>query len=258
MPLTPPKHHPQLAEEGGFTLVELAICMVIFALLSGGLMMTLSARQIAMATTETRHRLNDARDALLGFAATYGRLPCPAAPGTTGTESPPGGGTCSNPLDGLLPAITLGLSPTNSQGYAVDDWGNPLRYSITTYRDTGFCPGHMFATTNCVKSAWTTHLPAPDLHICTTAVGLTGSSAGASCAAGATLAHDVVAVIFSRGINGGAAPRSSDESANGDGDRLYVSHPQTSGNAAKEFDDIVIWLSPSILYYRLIAAGRLP
>lgn len=245
----------------GFSLVELAIVLVIVALLSSGLMITVSAQMDAVANSETQRRLNDARDALLGYAAANGRLPCPAASGTgvTGIESPVGGGNCSNPWDGFLPAITLGLTPTNENGYALDGWGNPIRYAITTYTNATNCPGgQCFSTTNGLKNLWNGGIaPAPDLRICNTATGASGAGVTAACAAGADLATNAVAVIFSQGKNGASAPTSSDEQANGNADRLFVSHTPTP-TGANEFDDLVIWLSPNILYNRLIAAGRLP
>lgn len=248
------------AKQDGFTLVELAIVLVIVALLSGGLMMSLMAQQESIATSETQRRLNEARDALLGFAAANGRLPCPAAPGATGVELPAGGGTCNNPWDGFLPAITLGLNPTNENGYALDGWGNPIRYAVTKDTATGLCATACVTTTNGIQTAWNGSVGnlkfSPDLRLCNTATGMTGAGAGAACAAGADLAN-AVAVIFSRGRNGATAPVSTDEQANGDADCLFVSHTPTSAGA-NEFDDLVIWLSPNILYNRLIAAGRLP
>ncbi|MCF8184500.1 MAG: hypothetical protein K9J43_05940, partial [Polynucleobacter sp.] len=47
-------------------------------------------------------------DALLGYAAINGRLPCPATAASNGAESPIGGGVCTNPYNGFLPAATLG------------------------------------------------------------------------------------------------------------------------------------------------------
>lgn len=242
-----PDHHQR-----GFTLVELAIVLVIVALLSGGLMMSLMAQQESIASSETQRRLNEARDALLGFAAANGRLPCPAAPGTTGVELPAGGGTCNNPWDGFLPAITLGLSPTNENGYALDGWGNPIRYAVTTESS------NQVTTANQIKAAWNAGTSlAADLYVCSTATGASGSGGAAKCATGTDLSTKAVAVIFSRGRNGAAAPLSTDEQANGDADRLFVFHTPTPAGA-NEFDDLVIWLSPNILYNRLIAAGRLP
>jgi prepilin-type N-terminal cleavage/methylation domain-containing protein len=252
---------PTKAKQDGFTLVEMTIVLVIVALLSGGLMMSLMAQQDSVAASETQRRLNEARDALLGYAAANGRLPCPAAPGTTGVELPAGGGDCNNPWDGFLPAITLGLNPTNENGYALDGWGNPIRYATTTHTAGALCPTACATTTNGVKTAWNgsaaSLLFTPDLQLCNTVTGMTGAGATATCAAGADLASNAVAVIFSRGRNGASAPVSNDEQANGDADRLFVFHTPTL-NGANEFDDLVIWLSPNILYNRMIAAGRLP
>jgi len=236
----------------GFTLIELAIVLIIVALLSGGLMMAVSTQMDTIAASETQRRLNDARDALLGYVAANGRLPCPAIGGATGVESPLGGGNCNDNWDGFLPAVTLGLSPSNETGYAVDGWGNPVRYAITK------AVSSQVSTANQIKAAWNAGTAlAADLRICSSALGMTGSGASASCAAGSELANNAVAVIYSRGKNGAAAPVSADEQANGDTDRLFVSHTPTSAGA-NEFDDLVIWLSPNILYNRLIAAGRLP
>jgi len=241
-----------LARDNGFTLVELAIVLVIVTLLSGGLMMSLSAQQEAVASAETQRRLYDARDALLGFAAANGRLPCPAAPNATGSEAPTIGGNCTNNWDGFLPAITLGLSPTDANGYAIDGWGNPIRYAVTSDKS------NQVTTSNQIKAAWNAGTGlAADLYVCNTATGISWNGTIASCAAGMTLASNAVAVIYSRGKNGASAPTSQDEKANGNADPLFVSHTPTPAGA-NEFDDMVIWLSPNILYNRMIVAGRLP
>lgn len=242
----------------GFTLVELAVVLIIVTLLSTGLMLSLSAQREAASNTETQRLLNDARDALLGFAAANGRLPCPAAPNTTGEEAPLGGGTCLNNWDGFLPAITLGITPTNENGYAIDAWGNPIRYAITNFSNTTFCPTQCFTTTNGIKTAWNGGIViSPDLRICNTATGISGAGAAAICATGASLANNAVAVIFSTGKNGAVTPTSSDEQANRNADRAFVFHTQVA-TGANEFDDLMIWLSPNIFYNRLITVGKLP
>lgn len=236
----------------GFTLIELAIALIIVALLSGGLMMALSAQYENVAGAETQRRLNDARDALLGFAAANGRLPCPALGGATGIESPVGGGACNDNWDGFLPAITLGINPTNENGYALDGWGNPIRYATTKALSS------QVTTTNQIKTAWNAGTAlAGDLRVCNTATGISNSGGSANCAVGSDLSTNAVAVIYSRGNNGATAPVSADELANGDADRVFVSHTPTPAGA-NEFNDLIIWISPNILYSRLIAAGRLP
>ena len=230
----------------GFTLVELSIVLVIIALLAGGLLLSVGAQQEQAARSITEKRIADTIDALIGYAAANGRLPCPAAPATTGVEAPPGGGNCTNDWDGFVPARTLSRGPTDINGYLLDAWDNPIRYAITNAN------ADSFSTVNGMKTNWAGGLT-PDLRVCNTGVGI----AGGNCAnAAATLTDTAVAVVFSRGKNGGAAPASTDETANGNADRVFVAHTPTTG--ANEFDDIIAWLSPNILYNRLIAAGRLP
>jgi hypothetical protein len=77
----------------------------------------------------------------------------------------------------------------------------------------------------------------------------------------------VPVVIISHGKNGlGAvnrtgttnpAPTGTDEIANTNGDDNFVSHVP-SNVVGNEFDDIVVWLSPNILFNRMIAARKLP
>jgi len=244
-------YHPTQRQKG-FTLVELAIVLIIFALLVGGMLMSLSTQQDINNTKESEKRVNEIRDALLGYAATYGRLPCPAIAGATGIESQVSAGVCTTNYAGFLPAITLGISPTNTQGYAVDSWGNPIRYAVTNANTNAF------TTSNGMKNAWGSGL-SPDLRVCNTSVGIAGSGAAATCAVGADLSNNAVAVIFSTGKNGSVAATGADELANSGANRTFVSHTQSPIGAAQgEFDDVVTWISPNILFNRMISAGRLP
>ncbi len=101
---------------------------------------------------------------------------------------------------------------------------------------------------------------APNLLICSTATGISATS----CAAGSALTSGVPAIIYSTGKNGGYGGTGLDEAANpnansANNDRVFVSHvPSPSSAPNGEFDDIVTWLSPNVLYNRMIAAGRLP
>jgi prepilin-type N-terminal cleavage/methylation domain-containing protein len=243
-------HHPRKMLQG-FTLVELAIVLVIVALLVGGMLISFGTQRDISDASETQKRLNDIRDALTGFVAANGRLPCPASSAATGIENPAGGGACNNPWDGFLPAVTLGVTPTDAQGYAIDSWGNQIRYAVTTAN------ANAFTTANGITTSWSGGL-APDLRVCNTATGLSGSGATAECAASTKLTDTAVAVIYSRGKNGAVTPTSTDEMANGNTDRLFVSHTPTGANSGNEFDDHVTWLSPNVLYNRMISAGKLP
>ena len=55
----------------GFTLIELAIVLVIVTILVGGLAMPLSAQIEARRISETRKTLEEAREAILGYAMSH-------------------------------------------------------------------------------------------------------------------------------------------------------------------------------------------
>ena len=233
--------------QSGFTLTELAIVLVIVALLTGGLMVSLGTSRDIANEKETQKQLAMIQEALLGFAVAQQRLPCPAAPNATGVESP-ATGVCTNPYDGFLPGIALGLTPTDAQGYVLDAWSNRIRYAVTTAQSNAFTKA------NDMRAQWSTGL-SPDLRVCNTAAGITNAGAAdADCAANASLTDSAVAVIFSTGRTGASGPLGADEQANvATIDRVFV-----SSTPGPNFDDLVTWLSPNILYNRMIAAGRLP
>lgn len=244
----------------GFTLLETAIVLFIVALLLGGLLPTLAGRVEQQRTGEVRRQLDEIQQAVIGYAIANGRLPCPASSGSNGAEGFATGGNaangnCANFYDGYAPSATLGLSTTDNQGYAVDPWGNRIHYAVTSWN------GNTFTRTQGMSAAGMSTL-APNLLVCSTATGISATA----CASGAALTASpgVPAVIYSTGKNGSYAGSGADEAANpnsnsSNNDRMFVSHPPAAASAANgEFDDIVTWLSPNILYNRMVEAGKLP
>lgn len=243
----------------GFTLVEMAIVLVIVGFLLGGGLTVLSTQQEIRRIDETTTMLNEARDALLGFAVANGRLPCPASALSNGVESPVGGGVCTNAFNGLLPAVTLGLSGVNANGYLADAWRtnqNRIRYAVTTANASAF------TTTNGMQASGMGALLS-NLRVCASSAGISATQ----CSTPETtnvLTNNAVAVIYSLGRNAPAGGTGLDERANpnpnsADNNRVFVSHPPAVAGAARgEFDDLLIWLSPNILFNRLVVAGRLP
>jgi len=237
----------------GFTLVEIAVVMVVIALLLGGLLVPISAQVELRRTSDTQKYLDEIRETLIGFAVSNTRLPCPATAASAGVESPSGGGACTNNYNGFVPAATLGLAVVDDQGFAVDPWGNRIRYAVTNANGNAFTTVGGMSTTGLGTLA-------PNLLICSTATGISATS----CAAGTALTSGVPAIIYSTGKNGGYGGTGLDEAANpnansANNDRVFVSHvPSPSSATNGEFDDIMTWLSPNALYNRMIAAGRLP
>ncbi len=234
------------SEQRGFTLIELAIVMFIVALMLGGMLLPLSAQQDVRARSETTRMMNEAREALIGFAMINDRFPCPAS-AANGRASPEGSGACTNPYDGFFPATTLGIVSSANDGYAYDSWGNEaphrLRYALSTASSS------TFSTTGGMKTIGIGAI-AGDLVICNTGTGVTATA----CAAPAnTLTDTAIAVIYALGKNAPSGGTSADEAPNVDGNRVFISAP-----SSPDYDDSVIWLSPTLLVGRLVAAGRLP
>jgi prepilin-type N-terminal cleavage/methylation domain-containing protein len=247
----------------GFTLTELAVVVLIVGLLLGGLLVTLDAQNTARTNAETRLILQNAHDAVIGFAVSNGRLPCPATAISNGVESPatPPAPPAANPCTvtkGFLPAATLGLGPTDAQGYLLDSWNNRVRYAVSE-TDT-----NAYTTAGKMREKAFNVASGTLLKVCPS-VNVTAAATVTTCAGGVP-GIDTPAVIFSTGKNGSAGPASEDEFENTDDffaatntDRVFVSHELTTAEATGigVFDDLVVWVSPNVLYYRMISAGAL-
>jgi prepilin-type N-terminal cleavage/methylation domain-containing protein len=253
-----------LRRSRGFTLIEMAVVVAVIGLLLGSLLIPLATQVEERRITDTRRMLDDAREALIGFAIANGRLPCPTAEAATnGVEDPATGGPCTNAYTGFLPARTLGITPTDEQGFLVDPWGNRIRYAVTTAN------ANAFTAPNGISLQFLTSAPTPDLRVCSTGQSVTGAPPNLDCDPGPpdkTLTAIAPAVLFSTGPNGRTGGTGADEAQNpnpnsASNDRLFVSRPPRALGVdlvAGEFDDIVTWLSPNILYSRMTAAGKLP
>lgn len=245
MPLRLPTRKQQ-----GFTLVEIAMVLMIVGLLLGGMLVPLSAQMDQQKNSATEKLLTEARDALVGYAVANGQLPCPADP-TIPTGQPNAGiartPPCTNGNStGVLPWATLGVSET-------DAWGNRFTYRVSS--DFADAIG---------SATWGGCTPTPTPTQATFALCSNGNQTVLSAASGgANVAVGVPAVIISHGKNGAGAytqegaqqpvSGNADEQENSDGDANYVYHTPTP-----DYDDLTTWISPNILLNRMVAAGKLP
>jgi prepilin-type N-terminal cleavage/methylation domain-containing protein len=244
----------------GFTLTELAVVMTIVALLLATGMMTLTAQTEARNNEEATRRVNAAVDALIGFAITNRRLPCPASAGTTGDEDPIAGtGSCATWYGGFVPAKTIGVQPTDSSGYAVDPWGNRLRYVVANLITgcTGTSTTPHFTSAANLKANGVSCRP-NDLDVCVTSTGITAASCNTAARVAST--STIAFIVFSTGKNGAVAGSyGPDELANTDADRVFVTRTLgTSEMAGGAFDDLMVIVPAGVLYSKLISAGVLP
>ena len=270
--ITNPHHRAQ----SGFTLVELAVVMFIVAMLLGGLMYTLAAQTEQRARDDTAHRLNEARDLLMSFAIVNGRLPCPArcsnypncnAVGDGGDEAG-AGGACTDSYAGYLPGRAIGFRPIDNNGYALDVWGNRIRYAVSL-NTSGALANHFTNAAN-LKSNGVATTPS-DLLVCasSTAAGFNAATPTSGAASNSVTNQNVVAaVVWSHGKNYTSMSAGNvDELINNkhrlpatlNNNAAFIWHDlRPVGAAGGEYDDLMVWIPAGQLYGRLIAAGVLP
>jgi prepilin-type N-terminal cleavage/methylation domain-containing protein len=271
------RRYPKSYRDHGFTLIELAVVVLVVGLLIGSLLVPLSTQVDQRNITETQRRLEDAREALIGYAVATGRLPCPASSTSNGVEALTSGecstSTATGIYDGFVPGVTLGLNNLDSSGYLIDAWPtnqSRIRYAVADIKlppSSGGTP-HALTTNNTPYAmrlaginaigATTSSPPGPYLIVCASATGIV---TGVNPTCGPTSTNTVaggnaVFVVYSLGKNG-AATSGIDEAANTNGDRLFISKGFSSASAAS-FDDQLVWVSNYTLISRLIAAGMLP
>ncbi len=266
-----------LKKNEGFTLVEMAIVLVIFGLVLAALLLPLQAQREQAALAQTNATLESARNSLIGFAQSRGRLPCPATLVSNGAEQPLGGTSAANPIcaqqSGFLPAATLGVQPIDAQGFALDAWNNRIRYAVTQVSAAG-SPATPDFTSNIADNPLTVLNEADGMN----AVGIASLTPNfivcsvspltspLNCSGAINLINNAVAVVYSTGATGvqGSVGRVDEtENLNAIGvnqtDTIFVSRDTTLAPQANpnEFDHIVVWISPFVLYNAMIQAGQL-
>jgi prepilin-type N-terminal cleavage/methylation domain-containing protein len=268
----------------GFTLIEMAIVLVIITLMIGGLAVPLAAQIQARRIAETNKTLEEAKEALIGYAMTHKvmvdhdsdpatpalarpYLPCPDKDGVgvgRGVEDRELSGACTVDA-GWLPWVTLGTA-------AQDAWGNRLEYATqpgvtnANTADLGIETGIHNGT---LKLPPTPPASQSDWYVVCTSETPATCQSDPMIGVTADIATHLPVVVLSRGANGWgarnvngntlAAPTSAHEVANNQVDNRYVSRPPSKPDeAAGEFDDLVTWLSFNLLITRVCPAGGCP
>jgi len=244
-------------KQQGFTLIELAVVLVIVGVLAGTFLSTLGGRIDTTRRAETADDLGVIKQALYGYAMSQlnPALPCPDLRSFLDVTAPnlPNDGLADlDPADpsrcdnnvyvGNLPWQTLGL------GFS-DAWDNRYTYWVSSsYVDTA---GFTLVTAG----------PASTIQ---TRSGVIAN----------TLSTNAIAVVTSHGKNGygtlnvqnvftPAVPVANiDEIENADGaDQVYMSRSKTEAGvnaAVGEFDDLLMWISDYELKAKMVEAGALP
>jgi len=253
----------------GFTLIEMAMVVAIVSLLISGMVIPLATRFEQQAYSDTQARLDNATQALIGYAVLNGRLPCPSATvdgleltRTNGGANPLLCGTAANSDTssvatntswGDFPWGTLGIAPPNN----ADAWNYRLRYAV------------------CTKLVENNSLNTANINGCAITVidNITPATP-------ITLVNNASFVVYSHGKNswGGSSignatytsianPTSADELANLPStevtpalrgsfiSRTRTGSPPPPATTPLEFDDLLTWMSPNTLTAKLVAAG---
>lgn len=252
---------PAIRAASGFTLVEIAVGIFIIALLLGSILVPLTTQVESRKYEETQRLLDQVREALLGYAAANGRFPCPASTTSNGVESFAVGGNASNgscsnfTSNSFLPAVTLGLTPTDAQGYALDAWGlaqNRIRYAVSNTTVNSIT--NPFTRTDGIRNATMSAVSTANLlDVCAEGAGVGASNCGSE----TTLVSTAIVVIWSLGPNAATGGTSVNEAENVDNDGVFVLRVK-SEVAGAAFDDSMTWIAPPLVFNRLLAAGRLP
>jgi prepilin-type N-terminal cleavage/methylation domain-containing protein len=240
----------------GFTLVELAIVLVIGGLVLASIVMPLQTQVESRKIQQTSAMIDNAREYLLAFAQSFGYFPCPADAASAGQEPAAAdhvSGNCPT-WYGFLPARAIGWTQLDPQGYAVDAWGTAgsrIRYAVSNQTVGGIV--NPFTRVNGIALAGNAALGStPLFRVCASG---TGVNPGVDCGGAQTLAANAVVVVWSVGANALTGGTTIDEAQNpnpngGSADRVFVSRAQQSA-AAVPFDDIVNWIPGTVVVTRL-------
>lgn len=206
----------------------------------------MSAQLEARQRNDTQAKLEEIRQALIGYALINGKLPCPT------TELDPddddyGNGkaygvedlTCNvAPAEGYLPWKTLGVDQYDSWGVARTSSTDPMNgyWRYVVEREfacpENVCDGSVQIN---LSTGFTDILSVEDAN---------GSSLTSS-------SQPAIAIIYSTG---------ADVTADGENGTTEAIAPfmYQGGTATPSFDDITVWLTRPLLISRMVTAGTLP
>ena len=298
--------------QAGFTLVEIAVVLLIVTILLGYTIALFPRQQELKQYNAVEKDMDRIAEAIIAFAQVNGRLPCPAIPSSVGAEAGGGGAECTN-FGGFVPVNTLGLAGRlNGDSLMLDPWSAPYRYYVTgrtgTFTAAGVAsvPAVLLDQDASGNSDFVVNTEMRN-------IGLVDSDAdnyldldgqyiicdqadarlNDECEAPATMVFGnfsdhggpyggAVFVLVSHGKNNRPGLAQGDELVNMGantsdaittrmaqgpmgvdyrikdievGDTTFVRRPT---GFADDFDDVIFWVSPNVLYSRMIAAGQLP
>lgn len=265
----------------GFTLVELLMVLFVVGLLLGGLLVPLSTKLEQERRDHTTQYLNEIKELLLGYAIVNGRLPCPDCPdGTVGTcnavaaasrndgigdwGGTAGTRTCNTDV-GNLPWTDL-------QAPEFDGWDRHFTYRVS--------PNFSRESNTAACGTMTVGV---SFELCTPGdIDIYRAYSTPPYPTTPTVADNVPAIVISHGSDAYETAQTNQQVENYDrnpinpGTGAAILSSYSAGNYAAgvfvygdfsrdnsltpptRFDDLIVWLPPSLLMNRMIVSGRLP
>lgn len=238
-----------MSKKSGFTLIEMAIVIVVIGLLLSGGLTVAASQSLSSQRTENNKRMDIVEHALRLYVMQHACLPCPAS----GSEAESGalGGVSQNTsgayvtattfctstacVQGVLPYRSLGLS----RHEAFDAWGNAFTYAV----------GTGLAGTAAMERALPAVYPVGDLDV------------NASESAAAAVTDRAAYVLLSHGPDGAFAwtPHGSQRGntwnqvaggaqfENSDGDSEFRQGGELATKGTDHFDDVVRFMTGPML-----------
>jgi prepilin-type N-terminal cleavage/methylation domain-containing protein len=245
----------------GFTLIEMAIVLLIVGLLLGGGMNMMSASSDVARYKESQNNMNDIKDTILGLYVNKKFLPCPdtnnppdgfgnytdgTGVGTSSTNfTGAAGGTCSS-LEGWLPYNDLGIGGNG------DAWGERIKYVVSPAFDvvaaTTFCSTYSRVTAN--------KITIQDLQAAPVTLGDWAGFALISTGKNGRITNSGMAGAFTG--DGGCAALDAREKANcsaSNSPTIVRYGTQMTDGTNVVFDDMVLWVGDMQLISELRKSG---
>jgi prepilin-type N-terminal cleavage/methylation domain-containing protein len=252
--------YPINTGQRGFTLVEIALVLVIVTILLGYTVAMFPLQQELKQYRHAKVEMDSVIEHLIAFAQINGRLPCPDTAGD-GLENwvigPPV--TCIGYF-GLVPARTLGMSGKfDAAGSLLDPWGEGYGYAVSDI-DSGAGTDKILVTANEIRVQGMAAVQ-PDLFLCDDSAApgfdIDCAAAASNLVLGAN--SEIAAVVISMGKDNDIPATSNIQAENlddfnvGTNDKVYILSPRRD-----DYDDVVKWISTNLLFSKMIEADQLP
>lgn len=262
---------PYRKRHAGFSLVEMAIVLLIAGIMMGAGLSLLSVKQEAAKWDTSRKNQEAIKQALINYLGKNKRLPCPTTVASGGAAAPPP--PCPS-YSGIVPYYELGLT----RNAVLDGWENYITYVVASNPITTPPPSPY-------KTAWlysysVSSSTPPNTTTKSSAFWPSTSTGGIKVTNGTTTianpgnATGAAVVLISYGKNGFGAINvkgGTNDSTSAGTDEAINAAPDSTGLAVTvvkrdatdstasggAFDDIVMMLSANDLIDPLIANGTL-